>query len=43
LGEEEYLGLARKLKIDGKSFREIEEALKGEGYEVSKSALQRKL
>ena len=43
LGEEEYLGLARKLKIDGKSYREIEEALKGEGYEVSKSALQRKI
>ena len=43
LGEEDYIGYARKLKEEGKTLREIEEKLREEGYEVSKSSLQRKI
>ena len=43
LGEEDYIGYARKLKEEGKTLREIEEKLREEGYEVSKSSIQRKI
>jgi len=43
LGEDSYLELAKEFKSNGKSYREIEAALKEKGYEVSRSTLQRKI
>lgn len=43
LDKPEYLGKAKELLADGKSYREISEALNQMGFMVSKSTLQRKL
>lgn len=43
LDNPEYLGKAKELLADGKSYREISEALNQMGFMVSKSTLQRKL
>ena len=41
LGEESYLELAKELKSNGKTLREIEAILNEKGFKVSKSKLHR--
>ncbi len=43
LGEESYIELAKELKSNGKSYREIESILKEKGFKTSSSTLQRKI
>ena len=43
LENDDYLPIARQMRNDGMTLRQISDALKKLGYEVSKSSLERKL
>ena len=43
LDNPEYMDLAKQLRNEGKSLRDIVDALNEEGFKVSKSTLQRRL
>jgi hypothetical protein len=43
LASDEWIPLATKMKNEGKSYRQISDELYNDGFEVSKSSLQRKI
>ena len=43
LASDEWIPLATKMKNEGKSYRQISDELSNDGFEVSKSSLQRKI